>query len=87
MSGFAFTADGDKSRLTFLIYLNNGYEGGKTIFSDYTFEDGKAIVHETKVAATLGMGLFFVHARKHEGAPVTHGRKYVLRTDVMYGNV
>jgi hypothetical protein len=30
------------------------------------------------------MGLLFVHERKHEGAPVTSGRKYVLRTDVMY---
>jgi len=87
VDGSVETANGDKSRLTFLIYLNDGYEGGETIFSDYTFEDGKAIVHETKVAATLGMGLFFAHARKHEGAPVTYGRKYVLRTNVMYENV
>lgn len=82
--GSVEAADGGKSRLTFLIYLNDGYEGGETIFSDYTFEGGKTVVHETKVAATIGMGLFFVHERKHEGAPVTSGRKYVLRTDVMY---
>jgi hypothetical protein len=30
------------------------------------------------------MGLFFKHERWHEGAPVRSGRKYVLRTDVLY---
>ena len=84
VDGSVETANGDKSRLTFLIYLNDGYEGGETIFSDYTFEGGKTITHQTKVAATIGMGLFFIHERKHEGAPVTSGRKYVLRTDVLY---
>jgi len=28
--------------------------------------------------------LGFVHLQLHEGAPVVRGRKYVLRTDVMY---
>jgi hypothetical protein len=31
-----------------------------------------------------GMALVFVHRQLHEGAPVVQGRKYVLRTDVMY---
>ena len=84
VDGSVEAANGDRSRLTFLIYLNDGYEGGETIFSDYTFKGGKTVIHETKVAATIGMGLFFVHERKHEGASVTSGRKYVLRTDVMY---
>lgn len=30
------------------------------------------------------MALVFVHRHLHEGAPVIAGRKYVLRTDVMY---
>jgi hypothetical protein len=30
------------------------------------------------------MALGFVHLQLHEGAPVVRGRKYVLRTDVMY---
>jgi hypothetical protein len=30
------------------------------------------------------MALVFVHEQLHEGAAVESGRKYVLRTDVMY---
>jgi hypothetical protein len=30
------------------------------------------------------MALVFVHRILHRGAPVTTGRKYVLRSDVMY---
>jgi hypothetical protein len=30
------------------------------------------------------MALVFLHLQLHEGAPVVEGRKYVLRTDVMY---
>ena len=31
-----------------------------------------------------GKALVFLHLLLHEGAPVTGGRKYALRTDVMY---
>ena len=31
-----------------------------------------------------GTALVFAHAGWHEGTRVTAGRKYVLRTDVMY---
>lgn len=77
-------ANGDTSRLTFLIYLNDGYVGGETVFSDHTFENGQTDIHEIRVSGTQDMGLFFVHERKHEGAPIQSGRKYVLRTDVLY---
>ena len=33
------------------------------------------------------MALIFDHFLLHEGAAVTRGRKYVLRSDVMYGPV
>ncbi|QDU97333.1 prolyl hydroxylase family protein [Lignipirellula cremea] len=64
--------NGDRSQLTFMVYLNDDFQGGET-----SFEDG-AIVPET------GMALFFVHRIRHKGEPVAQGRKYVLRTDVMY---
>jgi hypothetical protein len=31
-----------------------------------------------------GTALVFAHSQLHEGAPVLSGRKYVLRTDVLY---
>ena len=78
------TASGERSFFTFLIYLNEDCEGGETIFSDYTFDEGKSARHEIRVIPEVGMGLFFKHERWHEGAPVIRGRKYVLRTDVLY---
>jgi hypothetical protein len=33
------------------------------------------------------MALIFEHQILHEGAAVISGRKYVLRSDVMYGRV
>ncbi len=64
--------DGLKSRLTLLIYLNQSFVGGETRFRDF------------EVRPRTGDGLAFVHATWHEGAEVTQGRKYVLRTDVLY---
>ncbi|MBW3625725.1 MAG: 2OG-Fe(II) oxygenase [Armatimonadetes bacterium] len=75
---------GEQSRITFLVYLNADYEGGETIFSDATFQDGKRLSREIRVVPEVGMGLFFIHERWHEGAPVTRGRKYVLRSDILF---
>jgi len=33
------------------------------------------------------MALFFEHAIHHKGEPVLSGRKYVLRSDVMYSSL
>lgn len=63
---------GERSLLTFMVYLNDGFAGGETKFNEI------AVVPET------GLALIFRHELWHEGAEVTSGRKYVLRTDVMY---
>lgn len=65
--------NGEESRLTFMIYLNEGYEGGETQFESVS------------TAGKLGMALVFEHELLHQGAEVTGGVKYVLRSDVMYG--
>lgn len=64
--------DGLTSRLTFLVYLNEGFEGGATDFRDF------------RVIPATGSALLFVHDTWHEGAAVASGVKYVLRSDVMY---
>jgi hypothetical protein len=62
----------ERSRLTLMVYLNDGFEGGETRFE-------RALIKPVK-----GTALFFIHHLLHEGAEVKRGRKYVLRTDVMY---
>ena len=65
--------NGEMSLLTFLVYLNAGFAGGETV------------VEGLSITPKLGMSLIFEHQLLHEGAAVTSGRKYVLRSDVMYG--
>ncbi|UOQ51708.1 prolyl hydroxylase family protein [Hymenobacter cellulosivorans] len=60
------------SRWTFLLYLNDDFEGGATEFDTLT------------VAPRRGSALCFRHELRHKGCPVTQGRKYVLRTDILY---
>ena len=65
----------ERSFYTFMIYLNADFEGGATAF------DGLEVVPQ------IGDGLFFSQELEHAGLPVTSGRKYILRTDIMYSNV
>ena len=58
--------------MTLMVYLNDIFEGGETVFNETTIKPQK------------GMALIFHHTLVHEGAAVTTGRKYVLRSDVMY---
>ena len=62
------------SELTLLLYLNDGFLGGATAFCDW----------EVRVVPKRGQALLFQHAIRHEGCAVDGGRKYVLRSDVMY---
>ena len=62
----------EQSRITFMVYLNEEFEGGETAF------DGVTIVPKT------GQALCFIHELKHEGRPVSSGLKYALRSEVMY---
>lgn len=62
----------EESRITFMIYLNQDFEGGETSFDQIT------------IAPKTGSALCFIHEQKHKGCPVKKGIKYVLRSDVMY---
>jgi predicted 2-oxoglutarate/Fe(II)-dependent dioxygenase YbiX len=64
----------ERSELTLMVYLNDGFGGGATRFLDY----------EIDVVPKTGMALLFQHRILHEGCPVTSGVKYVLRSDIMY---
>jgi predicted 2-oxoglutarate/Fe(II)-dependent dioxygenase YbiX len=60
------------SKLSFLIYLNHAFTGGRTDFREFV------------VQPVTGMALLFIHDTWHEGESVVSGTKYVLRSDVLY---
>ncbi len=66
--------DRERSLLTFMLYLNENFDGGETAFP-------KA---DVVVIPQTGHALVFQHPLLHEGCEVTRGVKYALRTDVMY---
>ena len=68
----------EASRLTFMVYLNADFTGGTT---DFYHEDNALFL---RVTPEPGMALIFRHAILHAGVAVETGRKYVLRSDVMY---
>lgn len=62
------------SRLTFMVYLNDDFEGGETTFPPL----------DQVVEPRTGRMVLFQHAVEHAGEVVTRGTKYVLRSDVLY---
>ena len=71
----------EMSFLTFIVYLNDDFEGGAT-----TFYVGR---NKCKVQPKRGSALLFWHGPHpksplHEGSIVEKGTKYVLRSDIMY---
>jgi hypothetical protein len=65
------------SAITFIVYLDDGCGGGETILHD------EGVIVPPKRGALF----LFDHHVLHEGALVTSGEKYVLRSDVMYRRV
>ncbi|HVF85245.1 MAG TPA: 2OG-Fe(II) oxygenase [Abditibacteriaceae bacterium] len=70
--------NGEKSQVTFMVYLNDDFEGGAMRFFL------RAPHGEINIVPQTGMALLFLHTLQHEGAIVESGRKYVVRSDVMY---
>jgi len=58
---------------TFLLYLNDDFEGGETEFENICTINPKQ-----------GTLLIFIHPIRHEGKVLVSGKKYALRSDVMY---
>ena len=77
-------AYGDRlSEMTFLIFLSDRYEGGRTLFQ--TFDGELAAVSTPK-----GAVLCFPHGKHpqhclHAGEEIASGIKYIVRTDVLFG--
>ncbi len=68
------------SLITIQIYLNEGFSGGETTFLSESTDDRLGVVPKT------GMILVFDQSLYHEGSEVIDGRKYAIRTEVMFKN-
>ena len=74
-----------QSYLTLMLYLNSGdgveFTGGETSFVS---ESGGQ--RDVALGPRAGDVLIFTHPVLHQGNEVTSGRKYAVRTDVMYSS-
>ncbi|KAL7478268.1 hypothetical protein ACHAW6_004045 [Cyclotella cf. meneghiniana] len=75
------------SHLTFLIYLNDDFDGGCTTFL-IPAKEHEGVLNAFPVKPVRGCVLVFPHgtcaAPLHEGSPVLKRCKYVVRTEVEY---
>ena len=72
---------GDTSFVTAQIYLNEGFQGGATAFLDPNSHDEATKINVIPKAGSI---LLFEHQLLHEGSLLEMGRKYTIRTDIMY---
>ena len=66
------------SQLTLLVYLNDGFNGGETLFLDNWREQ------LAEITPLEGMALCFDHDLLHAGQTVLSGDKYIIRADLMF---
>lgn len=78
MDGMYIRDNGERSYITVQLYLNEGFKGGSTTFMDFDLK------HRKEVVPKAGMVLVFDHEIMHEGSELIKGRKYSMRTDIMY---
>ncbi len=71
---------GEASLLTCLVYLSDGFDGGTTRLCTYSEPDERAV----DVVPVRGSCFLFEHSLLHSSTPLRTGRKYVMRTDVMF---
>lgn len=84
----------DRSFYTFMLYLNEGFEGGETNFlkadtplqrdPDTGLFKAKDEYVLERLKPETGQALVFFHAVMHEGAALAGEQKYILRSELMY---
>lgn len=80
-SGFVIN-DSLRSVYTVLIYLNDTFKGGETVFfcgRRYIGDPPKYQINPKK-----GTAVVFTHDTQHAGLPIVSGAKHILRTDIMF---
>ncbi len=65
----------EESKVSFVMYLNEDFEGGKTKFDEVT------------ITPKTGTLVCFKQKLYHEGTSVLGGTKYIIRSEIMYRSV
>jgi len=76
-----------RSKLTFMIYLNEAFEGGPTSFYDKrqrTYVDGNPDFAVFAFTPKQGSCLIFDSDAVHDGGKLTAGKKFIMRSEVMF---
>lgn len=66
--------DGALTKLSLVLYLNDDYTGGETVFPDQALE----------VRPEIGTILLFPPNLRHMSKPIIRGIKYIIRSEVLY---
>jgi hypothetical protein len=66
--------DGARTGLSLVLYLNDDYKGGETVFPDLALE----------VRPATGKIVLFAPTLRHLSQPITRGAKYIIRSEVLY---
>ena len=66
--------DGAFTKLSLVLYLNDDYTGGETVFPDLALE----------VRPEVGKILLFPPTLNHMSKPIFRGTKYIVRSEVLY---
>jgi len=69
--------------VSLMLYLNDEFKGGET---EFFVNESKMVdlKHKFSITPKCGMIAIFPHENLHRSIPLVSGRKYVLRTDVLY---
>lgn len=87
--------DNYRSIYTVMLYLNDSFEGGTTKFYETdplqkVSGDTEALLQvapKVNLIPKTGTLVIFNHDALHEGLPITKGKKYVLRTDIIFQRI
>src|SRR5690606_38400 len=85
----AFIPKKNKSNIfSIVIFLNDDFAGGQTRFVSRMLSSEEDSVRLKDVLATVhpctGSAVIFNHDMIHEGLPVLEGKKYIVRTEIMF---
>lgn len=82
IDGHAYDDAGNPSTYTILIYLNDDYDGGRTVFVDDYDTDEIILPTSRYVKPTKGLLIILRQDVLHFAEKITYGVKYILRSDI-----